>query len=137
MDPRRALLARAPQRFAIESDGGFARRWGRGDCADDLLSPGAQLRFQGVAVHMPKDRMQRRRTGSVVGKAQRLGDLSAIIVPPCSTGTIAAVATQHRTTGQREHGRQGMASAPTAAKVWNLGEDLNEGLQLCYHTSPP
>jgi hypothetical protein len=26
-----------------------------------------------------------------------------------------------------------MAFAPTAAKVWDLGEDLDEGLRLCYH----
>src|SRR5262249_35028864 len=55
--------------------------------------------------------MQRRRTGGVVGKAQRLGDTGAIIVPPFGNGTIATVATQHRTTDQREHGRQGMAFA--------------------------
>jgi hypothetical protein len=30
-----------------------------------------------------------------------------------------------------------MAFAPTAAKVGNLSEDLDEGLRLCYHTSPP
>src|SRR5262249_18438617 len=52
-------------------------------------------------------------------------------------GTRAAVATQQRPTGQCEHGRQGMALAPTAAKVGHLSEDLDEGLRLCYHTSPP
>src|SRR5947207_8783714 len=30
-----------------------------------------------------------------------------------------------------------MAFTPTAAKVWNLGEDLDEGLRLCYHKGPP
>ena len=63
MAPRRALLARAPQRFALESDGGFARRGSRGEADDDLLSPGAQFRFQCVTVHMPKHGVQRRRTG--------------------------------------------------------------------------
>jgi hypothetical protein len=29
-----------------------------------------------------------------------------------------------------------MAFAPTAAKVGNLGEDLDEGLRLCYHDGP-
>ena len=86
---------------------------------------------------MPKHRVQRRGTGGVVGKAQRLGDTGAILVPPFGKGTLATVATHHRTTGQREHGRQGMAFAPTAAKVGNIGEDLDEGLRLCYHKSLP
>jgi hypothetical protein len=30
-----------------------------------------------------------------------------------------------------------MAFAPTAAKVWDLGEDLDEGLRLCYHDGSP
>jgi len=30
-----------------------------------------------------------------------------------------------------------MAFAPTTVKVRNLGEDLDEGLRLCYHGSPP
>jgi hypothetical protein len=29
-----------------------------------------------------------------------------------------------------------MAFAPTAAKVRHLGEDLDEGLRLCYHGGP-
>jgi hypothetical protein len=29
-----------------------------------------------------------------------------------------------------------MAFAPTAAKIGHLGEDLDEGLRLCYHESP-
>src|SRR5262249_54434048 len=93
MDAWRTLLARAPQRFAIESDGGFARRGSRGEADDDLLSPGAQFRFQCVTVYMPKHRVQRRCTGSVVGKAQRLGDTGAIVVPPFGNGTIATVTT--------------------------------------------
>jgi hypothetical protein len=72
-----------------------------------------------------------------VGKAQRLGNTAAVIAPPFGDGAIAAIATQHRTTGQREYSGQGMAFAPMAAKVWNLGEDLDEGLRLCYHDGPP
>ena len=53
MDPG-ALLSRAPQRFAIESDGASPADGPR-DADDDLLSPGAQFRFQCVAVHMPQD----------------------------------------------------------------------------------
>ena len=80
MDPRRALLARAPQRFAIESDGGLARRGGRGEADDDLLS---QAPISLPMCHGPhaKNRVQRSRTGGVVGKAQRLSDTGAIIVP--------------------------------------------------------
>jgi hypothetical protein len=137
MDARRALLTRAPQRFASESDGGFARRGSRREADDDLLSPGAQCRFPCVTLHMPKPRVQRRCTGGVVGKAQRLGDTGALIVPPCGHGTRATGATQPRTAGQREHGRQGMALAPTVAKVGNLGEDLDEGLRLGYQKSLP
>ena len=131
------MLAGAPQRFAVEGHGGFARRWSGGGADDDPLRPGAQCRFQCVAVHMSKNRVQRRRTGGVVGKAQRLGDTVAVIAPPFGDGAIAARATQHRTTGQREYSGQGMAFAPMAAKVWNLGEDLDEGLRLCYHDGPP
>ena len=32
-----------------------------------------------------------------------------------------------------ENGRQGMAFTPTTAQVRHLGEDLDEGLRLCYH----
>jgi hypothetical protein len=30
-----------------------------------------------------------------------------------------------------------MAFTPTTAKVRHLGEDLDEGLRLCYHGGPP
>ena len=81
VDSRRALLARAPQRFAIKRHGGCARRWGHG-CADDApLGPGAQCRFHCIAVHVPKDRVQRRRTWCVVGKAQRRSATGAVITP--------------------------------------------------------
>jgi len=82
---------------------------------------------------MSKDRVQRCRTRRVVRKAQRLGNPSAVIASPCGDGALATIATQHRTTGQRKNGGQGMAFALTAAKVWDRGEDLDEGLRLCYH----
>src|SRR4029450_528908 len=121
MAPRSTLLMGAPKCFAVQRRGGFAHRRGDG-CADhDTLSPGAQFRFYLVAVYVPKDRVQRRRTRRIVGKAQRLDDLGAVIAPPFGDGTIAAIATQHRTTGQRENGGQGMAFAPTATEVWSPG----------------
>ena len=82
---------------------------------------------------MSKDRVQRCRTRRVVRKAQRLGNPSAVIAAPFGDGALATRATQHRTTGQRKNGGQGRAFALTAAKVWDRGEDLDEGLRLCYH----
>ena len=81
-DSRSALLARAPQRFAIKRYGGFARRWGYRCADDDPFGPGAQFCFHGVAVHVPQDRVQRRRTRCVVSKAQRMRDTGAVIAPP-------------------------------------------------------
>src|SRR6476620_6409871 len=109
MDPRRTLLARASQRFAIESDSGLVRRWGRRCAADDPLGPDAQFRFHFVAVYVPKDCVQRCRTGRVVGKARSASHTGTVIAPPFADGAIAAIATEHRATGQREDSRQGMA----------------------------
>ena len=68
VDSRRALLARASQHFAIQRYGGFTRRWRHGCAHDAPFGPGAQCRFYGVAVHVPQDRVQRRRTRCVVSK---------------------------------------------------------------------
>jgi hypothetical protein len=127
------LLSRAPQRFAIQRHGNVAYRLGWECADDDPLSPGTQFRFHGVAVSVPKDCVQRCCTRRIVGKTQGLSDPSAVIAPPFGDGTLAARATQHRTAGQGENGGQGMAFTPTTAKVWKLGEDLDEGLRLCYH----
>src|SRR5438067_12506151 len=102
MDPRRTLLSRASQRFAIESDSGFVRRWGRRGADDDPLGPGAQFRFYFVAVYVPKDCVQRCRTGRVVGKAQSVSRTGTVIAPPFGDGVIAAIATYHPATAQRE-----------------------------------
>jgi hypothetical protein len=131
VDSRRAWLARAPQRLALQRSGGCARR-GRHGCAHDApCGPGAPCGCHGGAVHVPQDRVPRRRPWCVVRKAQRLRETGTVMAPPCGPGALAALATHQRTTGQREHGGQGLACAPTTAKVRHLGEDLDEGLRLC------
>src|SRR4029453_14414311 len=96
-------------------------------------SPGAQFPFHFVAVYMSKDRVQRCRTRRVVRKAQRLGNPSAVIASPFGDGAIATIAAQHPTPAQRKSGGPGRAVALTAAKGWDRGEGLDEGLRLCYH----
>jgi hypothetical protein len=104
---------------------------------DDTLSPSAQLRFQLVTIQLAKERVQRRRTRRVVGQAESVSDTGTVIAPPCGDGTLALGVTSHRTTGQRKHGGEGMAFAPTAAKGRNLSEDLDERLRLCAHGGLP
>jgi hypothetical protein len=137
LDPGRALLVGAPERLAIASDGGGACRGDWRGAGDDPLSPGAPWRCQCVAVQMPPDRLPRRRTGGVVGQAQSVRHMGALVAPPGGDGAIAAIPTPHRTTGPREQSGEGMAFAPAAAKVWHGGEDLDEGLRLCYHDGAP
>src|SRR4030095_1905238 len=72
--------------------------------ADHTVGPGSQVRFDLGAIHAPKDRVERRGAGSVVGKAEGLSEPRTIIMSPFGHGTIAAIATQHRTTCQSEYG---------------------------------
>jgi hypothetical protein len=62
------------------------------------------VRLERVPVHVPKDGVERGRTGGGVGKAERLRNPRAIIASPFGDGTLAARATQHRATRQREDG---------------------------------
>ena len=93
MDPRRALFARAPQRFPIEGDGGLSPRGRRGGTADDALGPGAQFRFEGVVIHVSKDGVERCGARGPVGKTQRMREPRAVIVSPFGDGTVAAIPT--------------------------------------------
>ena len=129
--PRRAVRARAPQRFPIQRHGRVASRLGWEGADDDPLRPGTPLRFHGVAVSGPTDRVQRCGTRRGVGKTQGLRDPRTVMAPPCGAGTRAARATHQRTTGQGEHGGPGLAVAPTTAQGSKRGEDLDEGLRLC------
>ena len=71
---------------------------------DDTVGPGAQVRLELIPVHVPKDRVERGRTGCGMGEAESLRDPRAIIASPFGDGTLAASATQHRTTRQCEYG---------------------------------
>ena len=93
MDPRGPLLWRAPQRFAIKRHGDFARDEAGGVLTTTLSAHVPSSRFQIVAVHLPKDRVQRRGTGGVMGKTERMSDTGTIIASPFGEGAIAAVAT--------------------------------------------
>ena len=93
VDPRGTLLSRSPKRFPIKRHGGFGRRGGREGVRNDTFSPLPQFRFQCVTVHAPKDRVQRRGTGRVMGKTESVSDTSAIIAPPFGDGALAPVAT--------------------------------------------
>src|SRR5437763_4065983 len=95
MDPRRTLLSRASQRFAIASDSGFVRRWGRRGADDEPLGPGAQIRFYFGAVYVPQDCGQRCRTGRVVGTAQRVSETGTPMAPPRRHRAIRVTATTH------------------------------------------
>src|SRR5258705_2988034 len=81
--------------------------------------------------------MQRRRTGCIVRKAQCLRNTGTIIAPPFGHGALAAIATQHGTTGQGENGGQRMTFPSTAAKVGNRGEELEQGFGLWYYDHLP
>jgi hypothetical protein len=131
--PRGPLLLRAPQRLAIERHGGFVRCWVRSRPRSDALRPSSQLRFDVVAIDVPQDRVEGRRTGRVVAKAQGLRDMRALIASPCSDGTLTAVATQYGAACQGENRGEGMAFATRLAEVWHVGEDLDERTGLCYH----
>ena len=95
------------------------------------------MRLKLLPVHVPKDGVERGRTGCAMGEAERLRDPCAIIAPPCGDGALAARATQHRTTRQREDGRERMAFAPRFTKVGQGSKHFNERTWMCYHQTPP
>jgi hypothetical protein len=72
-----------------------------------------------------------------VGEAERLRDPRAVIASPCSDGTLAARATQHRTARQREDSCERMACATWLPKVREQSEHCNERTWMCYHQAPP
>ena len=71
-----------------------------------------------------------------MGKAQRLSDTGAIIVPPFGNGTIAAVATQRRQQASESMAGKGWR-LPRQRRKSGIRRNLDEGLRLCYNTSPP
>jgi hypothetical protein len=95
------------------------------------------VRFECVPVHVPKDGVERGRTGGGVGEAERLRDACAIMASPCGDGTLGAHATQHRTTRQREDGGSRMALATRLPQVGYGREHFNERMGRCYHQAPP
>ena len=104
MRPGSPLFFRASQRFAIKGHRDFRRLRCWGETVDHTVGPGSQVRFKLVAIHVPKDRVERRSTGDVVGEAEGVGEPRTIIASPFGHGTLAAIATQHRTTRQSEYG---------------------------------
>ena len=101
VDSWSACLREPLQRFAIKRYGGLPAEGATGVLT---MTPSAQApNFASTASRSTcQDRVQRRRTRCVVSKAQRMRDTGAVIAPPFGNGAIAAIATQHRTTGQRE-----------------------------------
>ena len=93
-----------PQRFTIEGHRNLRRLRCRGQTSNHTVGPGSQVRFELVSIHAPKDRVERSGTGGVVGEAEGLGESRIIIASPLGHGTIATIATQHRTTRQSEYG---------------------------------
>src|SRR5207244_2639496 len=98
--PWSPLLFGAPQRFAIQGHRDLRRLWCCRQTTDHAVGPGSQVGFELGAIHTPKDGMERRGTGRVMGEAEGLGEPRTIIASPFSHGTITAIATQHRTTRQ-------------------------------------
>ena len=74
-----------------------------GHTPDDTPGPGPQVGLELVPAHVPKDGMERGRTGGGMGEAEGLREACAIMASPFGHGTIAAIATQHGTTRQREY----------------------------------
>jgi hypothetical protein len=72
-----------------------------------------------------------------MGEAEGLGNPCAIIASPCGTGTIAASATQPRTTRQRTYGGERMAFPTRFPKVGHGSAHFNERTGMCSHQTPP
>src|SRR4029434_3136178 len=77
--------------------------------------------------------MERRRTRGVVGEAECPSDPCAIIPAPCGDGTIAASATQHRTTRQSKYGASRLTFATRLTKVGYGREHFDQRTWMCYH----
>jgi hypothetical protein len=104
MGPRRPVFVGPTERFPIQGYRGPRHGRRAGQTPNDTIGPGAQVRCERVPVHVPPEGVERGRTGSSVSEAKRLRDPCAIITSPFGDGTIAARATQPRTTRQREDG---------------------------------
>jgi hypothetical protein len=137
MRPWSPLLFGAPERFPIESHGGRWRLRRGGQTLDDTVGPGSHRGFALRAIHVPKDRMERGRTGRVVREAQRLRQPGTIIAAPGGDGTLAAIPTQHRPTRQRQDGGEWMAFPTRLTKIGDGSEHCNERTGMCSHQAPP
>ena len=62
---------------------------------------------------------------------------SRCVASPFGDGTIAARATQHRTTCQSEYGGYRVAFATCLTTVGHRSEYFNERPWMCYHEAPP
>ena len=102
---RSPLFFGTAERFPIQGHRGPRRLRRCGQTPDDTVGPGAQVRLELIPVHVPKDGVERGRTGGAMGEAERLRHPRAIIASPFGDSAIAARATQHRTTRQSEDGR--------------------------------
>ena len=135
--PWSPLLVGAPQRCAVEGHRDLRRLRCCRQTSDHTVGPGSQVRFDLVSIHVPKERVECRGTGGVVGKAEGLGESRPIIASPCGHGTLAAIATQHRTTRQSEDGTERMPFATRLTKVRDRSEHFDERTGMCYHQAPP
>ena len=81
------------QRFPIEGHRGLRGLRGCGQTPDDTVGLGTQGGLERVPVHVPKDRVERGRTGGGMGATEGLGDAWAIIASPFGNSTLAARAT--------------------------------------------
>jgi len=117
--------------YGLPTDGGG------GQIPDDTVSPGSQVGLELVPVHVPKDSMERGCTGGDMGEAEGRREACAVIASPFGYGTRVASPTEHRTTRQREDGRERMALATRLPKVGDRREHCNERPWMCYHQALP
>ena len=136
VDPWSTLLARAPERFAIERHRRFSRLGSVGSpwrARHDTLGPRPQLRLEPHAVQTPKHQVECRRTRRDMRNAERLGETRAIMASPCGDGARATRPTEHGTTGQRQNCRQGMPCAASVANVWNVSQHFKSRTGMWSH----
>jgi hypothetical protein len=119
------MRARAPEGFAIKRHRRFRRMWSAGSrwhACHNTFGPRSQLRLEPRAVQTPENQVECRRTGWDMPKAERPGDMGAIMAAPFSDGARATSPPEHGATGQRQHGREGMPKTTSAANVWNASK---------------